>query len=97
MISKLFNKPSTSFKIISTVLAILGISLFIYFQYQMRSEVLGGFKEGTEQYNGYRYASDNQLKSADQCDDERNDPQMKINLKFVKGCETFFKKEIAHE
>jgi hypothetical protein len=59
--------------------------------------VLGGFKAGTEEYFGYRYARDNELKSADQCDDEKNDPQMKINTAFVKGCEAFFKKKIAHE
>lgn len=93
MISKQFYKPSTPFKIISTSLAILGIALFIYFQYQMRPEVLGGFTEGTEQYNGYRYASDNQLKSADKCDDEKYDPQMKVNAKFLEGCEAFFKQK----
>ena len=55
----------------------------------MRPGVLGGFKAGTEEYFGYRYARDNELKSADQCDDEKNDPQMKINTNFVKGCEAF--------
>ena len=56
----------------------------------MRPEVLGGFKSGTEEYFGYRYARDNELKSVDQCDGEKNDPQMNINAKFVKGCEAFF-------
>lgn len=90
MILNRLKKPSTAFKIVSTLLAALGFALFIYFQYQMRPEVLGGFKEGTEEYYGYRYASDNQLKSADQCDDEKDDPQMKINTKFLEGCEAFF-------
>ena len=58
--------------------------------------VLGGFKAGTEEYFGYRYARDNELKTADQCDDEKGDPLMKINAKFVKGCEAFFK-EIVRE
>jgi hypothetical protein len=58
----------------------------------MRPEVLGGFKEGTEEYYGYRYASDNQLKSADKCDDEKDDPQMKVNAKFLEGCRAFFMK-----
>lgn len=90
MISTQFKRPSTTFKIISTVLAILGIALFIYFQVQMRPEVLGGFKEGTEEYFGYRYARDNQLKSADQCDDEKNDPQMNVSREFIEGCKKYF-------
>jgi hypothetical protein len=57
----------------------------------MCPEVLGGFKAGVEEYFGYRYARDNELKSVDQCDGEKNDPQININAKFVKGCEAFFK------
>jgi hypothetical protein len=92
MISKQSYKPSTSFKIISTLLAALGIALFIYFQYQMRPEVLGGFQEGMEQYYGYRYARDNELRSADQCDDEKDDQQMNVNNDLTEGCKAFFKK-----
>lgn len=62
----------------------------------MCPEVLGGFKAGTEEYFGYRYARDNELKTADQCDDEKGDPQMNINAKFVKGCEAFLKKLSAN-
>lgn len=82
---------------VNSVLAIIGVAVLIYLQYQLRPELLGGFDAGTEEYFGYRYARDNELKSADQCDDEKGDPQMKINLKFIKGCEAFFKKEITHE
>ena len=92
MLSKQFYKPSTPFKIISTALSILGIALFIYFQYQMRPELLGGFKAGTEEYFGYRYARDNELKTADQCDDEKNDPQIRVNDEFLEGCSAYFKK-----
>jgi hypothetical protein len=90
MISKQFYKPSALFKIICAALAALSIALFIYFQYQMRPEVLGDFNEDTEEYYGYRYARDNQLKSADQCDDEKDDPAMKINSSFIIGCKAYF-------
>jgi hypothetical protein len=79
------------FKLLSTVLAVLGIAAFIYFQYQMRPDVLGGYREGSEQYFGYRYARDNALKTADQCDDEKNDPQMNVNASFLEGCMKYFK------
>lgn len=77
-------------RIISSILAILGISAFFGFQYFLQAEELGGFKEGTEQYNGYRYAQDNQLKSADQCDDEKDDPALNFNPDFFQGCKQFF-------
>lgn len=82
---------SKQFKLLSTVLAVLGIAAFAYFQYQMRPEVLGGYKDGTEQYFGYRYARDNQLKSADQCDDEKDDPEMNVNAEFIDGCIGYFR------
>ena len=65
-------------KILSTALAILGIAAFFIFQYVIQPEKLGGFTEGTEQYNGYRYAKDNQFKSVDQCDDEKDDFELLI-------------------
>ena len=79
------------FKIISAVLAIIGIAAFIYFQSSMRPEEFGGFKEGTEQYNGYRYAQD-MLKSVDQCDDDKDDPAMNFNEEFFEGCKKYFEK-----
>ncbi|MGQ9374982.1 hypothetical protein ACUM6W_14245 [Acinetobacter tandoii] len=48
-----------------------------------------GFADGSEQCNGYLYAKYNQLKSIDQCDDDKNDPEMKINNIFIEGCESF--------
>ncbi len=75
----------------SSALAVLGVAAFIYFQYQMRPEVLGGYKDGTEQYFGYRYARDNQLKSADQCDDEKDDLEMNVNAEFIDGCIGYFR------
>lgn len=84
----MISKP---FKLMSTILAVLGLAAFAYFQYQMRPEVLGGYKDGTEQYFGYRYASDNQLKSADQCDDEKDDPEMNVNAEFIEGCIGYFR------
>ncbi|MFN0297762.1 hypothetical protein ACKVE0_09545 [Acinetobacter albensis] len=75
------------FKIVNAIIAVLAIAAFIYFQYSMRTEELGGFKEGTEQYNGYRYAQDNSLKSADQCDD---DAEVNPNKEFLEGCKTYF-------
>ncbi|OTG91209.1 hypothetical protein B9T24_15845 [Acinetobacter sp. ANC 4654] len=77
-------------KILSTVLAILGIAAFFIFQYVMQPEKLAGFTEGTEQYNGYRYAKDNQLKSIDQCDDEKDDPTINFNQEFFEGCKQYF-------
>ncbi|NNH01602.1 hypothetical protein HLH18_12160 [Acinetobacter sp. ANC 5414] len=77
-------------RIISSILAILGISAFFAFQYFLQAEELGGFKEGTEQYNGYRYAQDNQLKSVDQCDDEKDDPALNFNPDFFQGCKQYF-------
>ncbi|MEG0032275.1 hypothetical protein [Acinetobacter sp.] len=83
---------SKQFRIVNGVLAAIGIAAFIFFQYQMRPNKLGGFEEGTEEYYGYQYARDNNLKSADQCDDERDDPEMNINEKFLDGCRSSFEK-----
>ena len=83
---------SKQFKVVNGILAVIGIAAFIFFQYQMRPETLGGFKEGTEEYYGYQYARDNNLKSADQCDDEKNDPEININNEFIRGCKAYFKK-----
>ena len=35
---------SKQFKLMSSALAVLGVAAFIYFQYQMRPEVLGDIK-----------------------------------------------------
>ena len=83
---------SKQFKIVNAVLAIIGIAAFIFFQYQMQPKKLGGFKECTEEYYDYQYARDNNLKSADQCDDEKGDPEMNINEVFIKGCRAYFEK-----
>lgn len=88
---------SKQFKLMSTILAVLGLAAFIYFQYQMRPEVLGGYKDGTEHYFGYRYARDNQLKSADQCDDEKDDPEMNVNAEFIEGCIKYFKERSTQQ
>lgn len=88
---------SKQFKLMSTILAVLGLTAFFYFQYQMRPEVLGGYKDGTEQYFGYRYARDNQLKSADQCDDEKGDPEMNVNAEFIEGCKKYFKEKSTQQ
>lgn len=77
-------------KILSTALAILGIAAFFIFQYVIQPEKLGGFTEGTEQNNGYRYAKDNQFKSVDQCDDEKDDPAINFNQDFFEGCKQYF-------
>ena len=77
------------FKIVNAIIAVLAIAAFIYFQYSMKTDELGGYKQGTEQYNGYRYAQDNQLKSVDQCDD---DAEININDEFLEGCKQFFLK-----
>ena len=78
------------FMAIYVVLAVLGITAFLYFRQSMKVDELGGFKQGTEQYNGYRYTQDNKLVSVDQCDDEKNDPEMNINDEFLEGCKAFF-------
>lgn len=75
------------FKIVNAIIAVLAIAAFIYFQQAMRAEEIGGYKQGTEQYNGYRYAQDNKLKSFDQCDD---DSGININKDFLEGCKTYF-------
>ena len=72
---------SKQFKIVNGILAVIGIAAFIFFQYQMRQDKLGGFKEGTKEYYGYQYAHDNNLKNVDQCYDEKDDPKMKHLLK----------------
>lgn len=53
----------------------------------MKVEEMGGYKQGTEQYNGYRYAQDNRLKSVGQCED---DSEININKDFLEGCKTYF-------
>lgn len=49
-----------------------------------------GFEDGSEQCHGYLYAKYNQLKSIDQCDDDKDDPEMKINKVFIESCESYF-------
>lgn len=83
---------SKAFKIRSAIFVVVGIVIVIFFQQTLKADELGGFKEGTEPYNGYRYARDNELKSTDQCDDEKDDPEMNINEKFIEGCQKFFEK-----
>ena len=75
------------FKIVNAIIAVLAIAAFVYFQYSMKTDELGGYKQGTEQYNGYRYAQDNSLKSADQCND---DAEVNANKDFLEGCKTYF-------
>ncbi|WP_249409233.1 hypothetical protein [Acinetobacter sp. SFB] len=84
------NMLSKQLKILSSILTILGICAFFAFQYFLQSDERGGFKEGTEQYNGYRYAQDNQLKSVDECSDGKNDPAMNFNPDFLQGCQHYF-------
>ena len=83
---------SKKFRIVNAILAVIGIAAFIFFQYQVRPDKLGEFKEGTEEYYGYQYARDNNLKTTDQCDDAKVDPQMNINEKFIEGCRKYFEK-----
>lgn len=83
---------SKQFRIVNGILAVMGIAAFIFFQYQMRPDTLSGFKEGTEEYYGYQYARDNNLKNVDQCDDEKSNPEININEVFIKGCRAYFKK-----
>ena len=61
---------SKKFNILNAVLVVFGIAAFIYFQQAMKVEEMGGYKQGTEQYNGYRYAQDNRLQSVGQCEDD---------------------------
>lgn len=53
-----------------------------------------GFADGSEQCHGYLYAKYNQLKSIDQCDDDKGDSKMQVNKVFKQGCESFFKKAL---
>jgi len=82
-------------KIISVVVILIIIVLAAFFYSQslkepkVKEQEFGGFQEGTEQYYGYRYAQDN-LKSADQCDDDKDDPSMNFNEEFFQGCLKYF-------
>lgn len=55
----------------------------------MRQEI-AGMKKGSELCNGYLYAKDNELKSAGNCDDEADDPEMNISEEFLQGCRSSF-------
>ena len=78
--------------ITGVVLILIALAALLYAQSRKKEE-FGGFQEGSEQYYGYRYAQDH-LKSVDQCDDDKDDPEMKINKVFIEGCESFFKKAL---
>ena len=84
-------KLSKPFIIANTAILICFLFLAVYFYFQLQPKQLGGYIEGTEQYNGYLYARDNRLKSLDQCDDDKDDPEMNINKAFLEGCKGFFK------
>lgn len=70
---------------------ILGIGLLVTRIGETRNiDPQCGYEKGTELCNGYPYSKVNELKSADNCDDEANDPEMNINDEFLKGCRNFF-------
>lgn len=80
--------------IIFLVCLILGIALLVTRIGEIRGlDPLCGYEEGSELCNGYLYAKVNELKSADKCDDEADDPEMNINDEFLKGCRNYFTHE----
>lgn len=71
------------------IIILLGMSLaftaYLYADYKRT----GGFKENTDEYNGYRYFTDNnitELKSCEEVDKEYEEPASK---EWMVGCKKF--------
>jgi len=87
-------KISKGFWGMLSVILVIGIAFFSYLAMASKPEILNGYKEGSEEYKGYTFARDNQLKSKEECSIANTEfPVLsKVSGEFMNGCETYFKK-----
>ncbi|MEN8293733.1 hypothetical protein ABFO59_14845 [Acinetobacter radioresistens] len=87
-------KISKSFWGILLAIVVVGIAFYSYLAIASKPEILNGYKEGSEEYKGYTFARDNQLKSKEECSIATTEfPELpKVGSRFMNGCETYFKK-----
>ncbi len=77
-----------------SVILVIGIAFFSYLAMASKPEILNGYKEGGEEYKGYTFARDNQLKSKEECSIANSEfPELsKVSGDFMNGCKSYFKK-----
>lgn len=87
-------KISKGFWGMLSAILIVGIAFYSYLAIASKPEILNGYKEGSEEYKGYIFARDNQLKSKEECSIATTEfPELpKVGSRFMSGCETYFKK-----
>ena len=87
-------KISKGFWGMLSVILVVGIAFYSYLAIASKPEILNGYKEGSEEYKGYTFARDNQLKSKEECSIANSEfPELpKVGSRFMNGCETYFKK-----
>ncbi|MCX0334890.1 hypothetical protein [Acinetobacter radioresistens] len=87
-------KISKGFWGMLSVILVVGIAFYSYLAMASKPEILNGYKEGSEEYKGYTFARDNQLKSKKECLIAMTEfPELpKVSSRFMNGCETYFKK-----
>ncbi len=87
-------KISKGFWGILSAILVIGIAFYSYLATVSKPEILNGYKEGSEEYKGYIFARDNQLKSKEECSIATTEfPELsKVSGDFMDGCESYFKK-----
>ncbi len=87
-------KISKSFWGVLSAILVVGIAFYSYLAIASKPEILNGHEEDSEEYKGYTFARDNQLKSKEECSIANTEfPELsKVSGEFMNGCETYFKK-----
>lgn len=87
-------KISKGFWGMLSVILVVGIAFYSYLAIASKPEILNGYKEGSEEYKGYTFARDNQLKSKEECSIATIEfPELlKVSVNFMSGCKSYFKK-----
>ncbi|MCX0334425.1 hypothetical protein [Acinetobacter radioresistens] len=87
-------KISKGFWGILLAIVVVGITFYSYLAIASKPEILNGYEEGSEEYNGYTFARENQLKSKEECSIATTEfPELsKVSGSFMNGCKSYFKK-----
>ena len=87
-------KISKGFWGIFLAIVVVGIAFYSYLAMASKLEILNRYEEGSEEYKGYTFARDNQLKSKEECSIATTEfPELpKVSNDFMSGCKSYFKK-----
>ncbi len=75
-------------------IVVVGITFYSYLAIASKPKILNGYEESSEEYKGYTFARDNQLKSKEECSIANSEfPELsKVSGSFMNGCKSYFKK-----